>query len=563
MVVCGAPTVGVVAPAIASEPSAGTVSPSSRTTSWQGDLIAPDLAYAATGGTHGACAPPHCDTFTLTVRGGKGKDALLIEAQLTSVGQAVTIEVVAPDGTTSFAGGLAPASARSVSIPRAADGDYTVRISGGSIQGELTYTYSATASLGDTGVPACRALRSYAYETGGAPIGSGPTNDPLYRYMHAHRQMGVVDAWARGGRGQGAIVAVLDTGVDLNHPDLRDNLVPGVDLLDGTESDCAPGPADQFGHGTLVSGVIAAVAGNGVGIAGVAPRARIMPVRVCDQNGSCPPDAIDKGIRWATDHGAAVINMSLGADEVDLVLGLAPLADLSGSADDIAYAVEHGVVVVAAAGNNTWPLCAHPGADPGAVCVAAVDRDGLPTEYSNLPFDSDGEIDAFRAFGGSGTTCDTLAVSTHWPGAGLNKCGTAYAGATGTSLATPQVAGAAAILRSFGVPGKEVVARLEETASNGGAYDPIMGFGIPDVDAATRGLSPLPDVRPAAEAGSPRKSVACRRARASLKRATARVTRARRSVRRHRTRASRRALDRALRARTQARAMVRKRCAAR
>ena len=537
----------LAAPAGAATPATGAVSPQSSQTQWAGEVAGPSgVVHAAAGGTGGACLPPGCDSFTLDVV-TDGSAALTIEAEATSQAQELSIEVVLPNGETAFEGGVQGIqNQRTLKIPAAPAGRYAISISGGSLPGSgpNTMSYLATATLGAAGLE-CRLLRAFAYETGGAPHTGGPANDPLYPVLHGHRQMRVAAAWARGGRGQGITIAVLDTGVDLAHPDLRDRLVPGADFAEGEGSDCAPGPRDGHGHGTHVSGLALATADNGIGLAGVAPEAKLMPVRVCG-SGFCDGDDVNDGIRWATDHGADVINLSLGTDEVDLVLGVNPLADLSSGAEAVKYATDAGVIVVASAGNANWVFCGHPGADPGAICVAALDKDGLPASYSNLPFDRDGEADAFRAFGGDGDTCETQAMSTGWPGAGINACGAAYQALSGTSMASPHVAGAAAVLRSFGLSRSAVIERLKATASNGGSYDPLMGYGVPDLDAATAGLS-----APAARTARP--SAGCRRAQAALRSAVRRAVRVR-------SRGSRRAFRRALRRRDAAQRTVRRRC---
>ena len=155
-----------------------------------------------------------------------------------------------------------------------------------------------------------------AYDRGGVP-GSGPVNDPLFPREWGLRQVKAPAAWARGARGAGITIAVVDSGVDLSHPDLRSKLVAGKDLVRaaaGLSGPGCPGPQDENGHGTHVAGIAAAVTNNGIGVAGTAPAAKIMPVRVLDASGGGEQTAVDAGIRWAADHGARVINLSLGSD---------------------------------------------------------------------------------------------------------------------------------------------------------------------------------------------------------------------------------------------------------
>jgi subtilisin family serine protease len=327
--------------------------------------------------------------------------------------------------------------------------------------------------------------QSYQYDTGGAP-GSGPANDPLFPRQWALDQVNAPEAWARGATGAGTTVAVVDTGVDLRHPDLSSKLVAGYDFVAGT-GDCPPGPQDENGHGTHVAGTAAAVTNNGIGVAGVAPDAQIMPVRVLDADGSGASEDVAAGIVWAADHGAEVINLSLG--ELPIVGQLEPLNEEIEAA--VTHAWDQGSLVVAAAGNESFPLCSYPSFADHALCVAATDSRGLPTYYSNFPVNR--TMLAFRAPGGVGSVfCedDEDVWSTMWPGSDLDCTGSGsisgYDTLAGTSMASPQVAGVAALLSGQGLTNQQIVDRLKATSSNHGAYDPVMGYGIVDADAATQ-----------------------------------------------------------------------------
>jgi subtilisin family serine protease len=325
--------------------------------------------------------------------------------------------------------------------------------------------------------------QSYQYDTGGAP-GTGPVNDPLFARQWALDQINAPEAWARGARGAGTTIAVVDTGVDLGHPDLSAKLVSGTDLVAG-KTDCPQGPQDENGHGTHVAGIAAAVTDNGIGVAGVAPEASIMPVRVLDSEGSGDAETIVAGIRWATDHGAQVINLSLG--ELPVVGQLQAInQDIE---DAVTYAWDNGSLVVAAAGNETFPLCSYPAFADHAVCVGATDSRGLPSYYSNFPVNK--TMLGFRAPGGVGSVfCedDEDVWSTMWPGSDFDSCGSlsGYETLAGTSMASPQVAGVAALLYGQGLTNQQIVDRLRATSSNHGMYDPVMGYGIVDADAATQ-----------------------------------------------------------------------------
>jgi subtilisin family serine protease len=264
--------------------------------------------------------------------------------------------------------------------------------------------------------------------------------------------------------GTGALVAVVDSGVAGGHPDLTGRLAPGVDLVDGDST-----PQDGNGHGTHVSGIIAADTGNGVGVASVAPAATILPIRVLDDAGSGSPADVARGIDIARERGADVINLSLGS-EVPLV------GVMGGDATDAAIhrALAAGIVVVAAAGNNSVPVCEQPAAGDGLLCVGSVDRRRQRSFFSSF-----GSGLGLMAPGGSALPAPDEDILSTYPPAG-------YETLAGTSQAAPHVAGAAALLVSLGLHGRAVVDRLLATATDLGppGPDPEYGHGLLDVRAA-------------------------------------------------------------------------------
>ena len=305
-----------------------------------------------------------------------------------------------------------------------------------------------------------------------APAAQFP-NDPLFQRQWNLRQINAPAAWATGAKGRGAVIAVIDTGVDAAHPDLENKIV----LPRGFR--CA-WIGDSLGHGTHVAGVAAASTNNGRGIAGVAPSAKIMPF------GGIGPGSAGH-IRQAADSGADVINMSWTSAPLIPVDPLNP--ELVEALD---YAWKKGVVLVAAAGNDFYPSCEHPASHPRVLCVASTDGNGLPSRLSNFPNKLEGR--ALRAPGGIGLGgCDT--ANDIWgplsPTSTYGNCGRfpGYEPLGGTSMAAPHVAGVAALLSGLGLDNQEIVDCITSTALNPvtglrGQFDPVYGSGILDAEEA-------------------------------------------------------------------------------
>ncbi len=192
-------------------------------------------------------------------------------------------------------------------------------------------------------------------------------NDMLWTSQWGLRLVQADAAWDALREPKAVVVAVLDTGADGTHPDLQGAFVPGWNTLSGDAN-----TTDDNGHGTEAAGVVAARTNNAEGGAGMCSTCSVMPVKVLDSEGNGTTASVAAGIVWATDHGARVISMSLGATSTTQVL-----------ADAVAYAVSHGIVLVAAAGNDGAVTPFYPAAYPGVVGVAATDSaDGLYT-WSN------------------------------------------------------------------------------------------------------------------------------------------------------------------------------------
>jgi len=192
-------------------------------------------------------------------------------------------------------------------------------------------------------------------------------NDELWPTQWSPVKTEAPTAWDLTTGSQEVVVAILDTGIDPAQRDLRGKLVPGYDYVNGD-----PDPSDDNGHGTAVAGIVGADSNNGIGVAGYCWRCRLMPVKVLDATGSGSTSTLAQGIVWATDHGARVINTSLGSSTDDATVALAAH-----------YARQHGVLVVAAAGNSSSSVLEYPAALPGVVSVSASDRDDRLYGFSN------------------------------------------------------------------------------------------------------------------------------------------------------------------------------------
>ncbi|MGI8502276.1 MAG: S8 family serine peptidase [Hassallia sp.] len=266
------------------------------------------------------------------------------------------------------------------------------------------------------------------------------------------------EAWAKGYTGKGVVVAVVDTGVDRNHDDLKDNIwtnskeIAGngidddgngyVDDVNGWNFDGNNNNTlDVDGHGTHVSGTIAGEK-NDFGVTGIAYDAKIMPVKVLNDSGSGSYDAIAQGIRYAADNGANVINLSLGGSYPNSVLESA-----------LKYASSKGAIVVMAAGNESGLQPGYPAryANETGIAVGAVDKENNLASFSNLA--------GFNPL--TYVTAPGVDVYSTLPG---NK----YASYSGTSMASPHVAGVVALMLSANpnLTDAEVRQILADTSGN-------------------------------------------------------------------------------------------------
>jgi subtilisin len=255
-----------------------------------------------------------------------------------------------------------------------------------------------------------------------------PAAGPHPRIPWGIERVGAPQFWSRT-RGEGAAVAVIDTGIDASHPDLSGQVIGGVNILDPRHPDDWK---DDEGHGTHVSGTIAGSGLNG-GLAGVAPRAKLYAVKVLDKDGAGNYSDVIAGIQWAMNHGVKIANMSLAVDEDNEPLHRAVQAALA-----------KGMLIIAAAGNTGGPV-SYPGAYPEAIAVGASDFSGRIA-----PFSSRGPEVAYIAPG-----VDILST----------RMGGGYTTLSGTSMAAPHISGLAALAYAAGATTPAALrAALGETA---------------------------------------------------------------------------------------------------
>ncbi len=306
-----------------------------------------------------------------------------------------------------------------------------------------------------------------------APVAA--PNDPLWGREWGPEAIGARDAWALTEGRPEIVVAVLDTGVDLRHPDLRGRLIPGTDVGSGDSN-----PTDENGHGTHVAGIVAAASGNARGVSGTAPHVVVMPVKVANDNGSIWDVTVARGMDWAIARGARVINLSLGG------INASPTVNAA-----IDRARSRGVVVVAAAGNEGGAV-SQPAAYAPTLAVAAVTDLG---EAYGAPGTAGRYVHA--AYSNSGPEVDLAAPGTSIISTIPVRAGS-YAVISGTSMATPFVSAAAALVlsRNPSLTAAEVEAALVGTALDLGAPgpDPETGAGLLRVGAAAWSVaSPVSD----------------------------------------------------------------------
>lgn len=292
-----------------------------------------------------------------------------------------------------------------------------------------------------------------------AGVEAGPrvALDPMVGSQWVHAKVGSAAAWDAGLDGRGVTIAVIDTGVDCSHPDLRCRN-GGRDFTGGGST------ADVVGHGTHVAGTAAAVGSNGRGGSGMAPRADVLPVKVLDDSGTGDYSWVAAGIVWASDQGARVLNLSLG--------GPVPSAALR---DALTYATSRGALVACAAGNDGTDRASYPNTYPGCIGVAATRKDGeVGTTWTNWGVNAD------IAIGGESimSTCT----------------GGRYCQMSGTSMAAPALAGVLALALQGGVAPHSALDLVNRTGV--ALTGRLAGLRRPDMAALAAAIRAAPSATP-------------------------------------------------------------------
>ena len=297
-------------------------------------------------------------------------------------------------------------------------------------------------------------------------------NDPYYSTPYPTSKYGNVAQWApqfiAAGQAWNAtlgdpsiILAIVDTGIDANHPDLAGKVVLTKNYVKGERE------SDSFGHGTHVAGIAAANINNGTGVAGICGLCSLMSVKVLGADGSGLTSDVASGIAYATDFGARVINLSLGSSSRTAL-----------TRDALDYALSNDVLPVVAMGNANSDFVGDLAYWYSALSVGAVDQQGAKASFSNFGLQTDVTAPGVAVLSTMPTYPVTLNTQYGYK--------TNYDALSGTSMATPVVAGLAGLLFSRNPALSAVQAKgiLESSAGDGAAFDLTSGFGPVHADAA-------------------------------------------------------------------------------
>ncbi len=306
--------------------------------------------------------------------------------------------------------------------------------------------------------------RGEGYVEANRPVHAMAVDDPYRPYQWNLDMLDAEAAWTMG-TGTGVVVAVLDTGVYTGGEDTPVRMLRGYDFADGDSN-----PHDDVGHGTHVAGTIAQATDNGRGVAGLAPDATILPVRVLGTYGG-DAYSVASGITYAVDEGADVINMSLGGSYYTSVLE-----------DAVDYATSRGVIVVAASGNEGSSSVGYPASFEGVIAVGAVGADATIAAYSN----GGRGLDVVAPGGDMGADANGDGYADGILQETLEYGRVGYQFYEGTSMAAPHVSAVAALLLSAGAEPSRVDDIILGTAKDmgGSGWDTWSGYGLIDPVAA-------------------------------------------------------------------------------
>jgi serine protease len=283
-------------------------------------------------------------------------------------------------------------------------------------------------------------------------------NDPDYAKQWNLRSINIESAWNET-HGQGVTVAVIDTGISAV-PDLEQTkLVAGYDFVNDSED-----ATDDNGHGTHIAGTIAQSTNNNFGVAGIAYEAELMPLKVLTTGGGGTVADIAEAIRFAADHNADVINLSLGGG-----------GDTAIMREAIDYAHSKGAVIVAAAGNANTNAAAYPGRYPNVIAVAALDPAGVKAPYSNFG----AGVDIAAPGGGGEGEAGGILQNTIDPTTQTSV----FRSFQGTSMAAPHVAGVAALVKASGIEEPDAIAQILKQSARVIQNDELNHYGAGQLDA--------------------------------------------------------------------------------
>ena len=273
-------------------------------------------------------------------------------------------------------------------------------------------------------------------------------NDPMINDQYSLKKVDAFSAWNINQGNSDTVIAIIDTGVDSEHPDLKEKMLEGYNVI-------TPGtpPKDDVRHGTHVAGIAAAIGNNAIGVSGLAPKCKILPVKVLG-NGTGSMETVAEGLIWAADHGADVVNMSLGTYTENKTLGEA-----------VKYALGKNVVCVATMGNDNVERRRYPAGFPGMIAIGSTDENDKKSSFSNY-----GNWITVSAPG----TNILSTLPTYMSPNGYGKM-------SGTSMAAPLVTGLVGLMRSQskGLSPAEASKVLKESSDDLGdpGFDNYFGSG--------------------------------------------------------------------------------------